>query len=122
MPDPDERAVYSIGAVARMLDVPTSTLRAWEERYGVVTPNRSDGSQRLYSRSQVEQLRYIKDQIDSGLSAADSHRLLAQDRLAAAGDADDEIDRVLEQAAVQDRVEILVPARQPVGQGVTRRL
>jgi len=79
MPVQDDRAVYSIGAVARMLDVPTSTLRAWEERYGVVTPHRSGGSQRLYSRGQVEQLRYIKEQMDSGMSAADSHRLLAQE-------------------------------------------
>jgi DNA-binding transcriptional MerR regulator len=75
----NDRAIFSIGAVARMLDVPASTLRAWEERYEVVTPVRSQGSQRLYSRSQVEQLRYIKEQIESGMSAADAHRLLARD-------------------------------------------
>ena len=74
-----DRAVYSIGAVARMLDVPASTLRAWEERYSVVTPSRSGGAQRLYSRTQVEQLRFVKAQMDSGASAADAHRLLAQD-------------------------------------------
>lgn len=75
----DEQAIYSIGAVARMLDIPTSTLRAWEERYSVVTPMRSEGSQRLYSRAQVEQLRFIKSRIDSGASAADAHRLLSQE-------------------------------------------
>jgi len=75
----EDPAVYSIGAVARMLDLPTSTLRAWEERYSVITPTRSDGSQRLYSRVQVEQLRFIKSRMDSGASAADAHRLLAQD-------------------------------------------
>jgi DNA-binding transcriptional MerR regulator len=74
----EDQAVYSIGAVARMLDMPTSTLRGWEERYGVVTPDRSHGSQRLYSRQQVEQLRFIKAQIDMGNSAADAHRLLTQ--------------------------------------------
>jgi DNA-binding transcriptional MerR regulator len=72
-----EPGVYSIGAVARMLDIPTSTLRAWEERYALILPIRSEGSQRLYSRAQVEQLRFIKAQIDSGASAADAHRLLA---------------------------------------------
>ena len=71
--------MYSIGAVARMLDIPASTLRAWEERYAIVTPARSEGSQRLYSRRQVEQLRYLKAQIESGASAADAHRLLAQE-------------------------------------------
>ena len=75
MSEGESQALYSIGAVARMLDVPTSTLRAWEERYGVVTPERSQGSQRLYSRSQIESLRFIKAQIDSGVSAADAHRI-----------------------------------------------
>lgn len=79
MPTHENRAVYSIGAVARMLAVAVSTLRAWEERYGVVTPSRSEGAQRLYSRGQVEQLRYVKEKIESGMSAADAHRLLAQD-------------------------------------------
>src|ERR1700676_4299472 len=74
----EEQAIYSIGAVARMLGIPTSTLRGWEERYGIVTPNRSQGSQRLYSRNEVEQLRFIKSQIESGNSAADAHRLLSQ--------------------------------------------
>jgi len=74
----EDQAVYSIGAVARMLDIPTSTLRAWEERYSVITPTRSEGSQRLYSRLQVEQLRFIKSRLDSGASAADAHRLLTQ--------------------------------------------
>lgn len=74
----EEQGVYSIGAVAHMLDIPTSTLRGWEDRYGIVTPIRSEGAQRLYSRNQVEQLRFIKAQIASGHSAADAHRLLVQ--------------------------------------------
>jgi DNA-binding transcriptional MerR regulator len=78
----EDQAIYSIGAVARMLDIPTSTLRAWEERYSVITPLRSEGSQRLYSRAQVEQLRFIKARLDSGASAADAHRLLSQEMAA----------------------------------------
>jgi len=78
----EKQGVYSIGAVARMLDIPTSTLRGWEERYGVLTPIRSKGAQRLYSRAQVEQLRFIKAQLETGNSAADAHRVLGQ-RMAA---------------------------------------
>jgi len=74
----EERGIYSIGAVARMLDIPTSTMRGWEERYSVIVPSRSRGSQRLYSRSQVEQLRFVKSQMEAGKSAADAHRLLDQ--------------------------------------------
>ena len=74
---PDE-PVYSIGAAAKIVDVPTATLRAWEERYGVIKPKRSEGSQRLYSRNQLEQLKFIKSQIEAGASAADAHRLLSR--------------------------------------------
>jgi DNA-binding transcriptional MerR regulator len=70
--------IYSIGAVARMLGVPASTLRAWEERYQQVTPIRSAGGQRLYSREQVDQLTFVRDQLELGLQPADAHRLLAQ--------------------------------------------
>lgn len=74
------RPVYSIGAVSRMLDVATSTLRSWEERYGVVVPDRSGGGQRLYSRDQVDQLRFIAGQVDAGLQAGEAHRLLETSR------------------------------------------
>jgi|RhiMetdeSRZDD1v2_1073273.scaffolds.fasta_scaffold139538_2 CheY-like chemotaxis protein len=74
--------VYSIGAVSKMLEIPTATLRTWQERYAVVAPKRSAGGHRLYSRDQVEQLRFVVDQVAAGLSPADGHRLLGE-RLAA---------------------------------------
>ena len=70
--------VYSISAVARMLDVPVATLRTWEDRYGQVIPARNDSGHRLFSRQQVEQLRFIRAQLGEGASAADAHRLLAE--------------------------------------------
>jgi CheY-like chemotaxis protein len=75
---PSSSAVYSIGAVARMLAVPTATLRAWEERYGVVVPARSTGGQRLYSREHVEQLGFVRDLMERGATAADAHRALKE--------------------------------------------
>jgi CheY-like chemotaxis protein len=77
-----EQGIYSIGALARMLGVSPTTLRSWEDRYGVVVPERSAGAQRLYSRDQMDQLRFVCRQIGLGLSAADAHRALAE-RLAA---------------------------------------
>lgn len=71
------RPVYSIGAIASMLGVEPATLRAWEERYGVVVPSRSEGGQRIYSRDELEQLRFLVDELQSGATAADAHRLLA---------------------------------------------
>ena len=70
--------IYSIGAVARMLGIPAQTLRAWEDRYQQILPARSSGGQRLYSRDQVDQLIFIRNQIEQGLQPADAHRLLAE--------------------------------------------
>src|SRR5512132_259874 len=70
--------IYSIGAVERMLDIPAATIRNWEERYGLVKPERSDGGHRLYARAQVEQLRFVKEGIDRGLQPAEAHRLLGE--------------------------------------------
>jgi DNA-binding transcriptional MerR regulator len=74
----DSRPIYGIGAVARLLGVPQSTIRAWEERYGVVSPHRSPGGRRLYSREEVERLRFVKELTDDGVQPADAHRLLAE--------------------------------------------
>ncbi|MET1050904.1 MAG: MerR family transcriptional regulator [Acidimicrobiales bacterium] len=69
---------YSIGGVSGLVGVETSTLRAWEQRYGTVVPFRSPSGRRIYSRDQVDQLRFVVAQISSGMSAADAHRLLEQ--------------------------------------------
>ena len=72
------RGIYSIGAVSRLLGVSQSAIRSWEDRYGLVVAERSEGGRRIYTREQLEQLRFVKQQLDAGLSAADAHRLLAE--------------------------------------------
>jgi DNA-binding transcriptional MerR regulator len=74
-----ETALYSIGVVSRMVGLPVSTLRSWEERYGVVIAVRSSGGQRRYTRNQLAQLSFVVEQIDQGFSPGDAHRLLAED-------------------------------------------
>jgi CheY-like chemotaxis protein len=58
--------IYSIGAVERMLGIPAATVRNWEERYKLVNPERSGGGHRLYTRAQVEQLRFVKERLELG--------------------------------------------------------
>jgi DNA-binding transcriptional MerR regulator len=70
--------LFSIGAVARMVDLSAATIRTWETRYGFVVPQRSQGGQRLYSRDQVDQLRFVKDEVDAGRRPGEAHRLLAE--------------------------------------------
>ena len=73
------RPIYTIGAVSRMLDVPVSTLRSWEARYGTVRPARTSGGQRLYSRDQLAQLQFLKTQIANGATPAEAHRLFVDE-------------------------------------------
>jgi DNA-binding transcriptional MerR regulator len=72
------RPLFSIGAVARMLDLAPATIRTWETRYGLITPERSEGGQRLYSRDHVEQLRFVKSQVELGRRPGEAHRLLRE--------------------------------------------
>ena len=78
MEGPGSRPIYSISAVARMVGVPVATLRTWEERYALVVPDRNASGHRLFSRGQVEQLQFVKMRMAEGMSAADAHRLLAE--------------------------------------------
>ncbi len=82
-----QRPIFSIGAVARMLDVAPATLRTWEDRYETITPTRTENGRRLFSREQVEWLRFVKARLDEGLQPADAHRLLEdrQRRVSAEG-------------------------------------
>jgi CheY-like chemotaxis protein/transposase-like protein len=76
--DSSQTPAYSISAVARMLGISPSALRTWEERYGTVIPARSKGSQRLYSRAQVDQLLFVKGQLDEGIQLSQAFRMLAE--------------------------------------------
>jgi DNA-binding transcriptional MerR regulator len=79
------RPVYSIGAVVKMVGVDASTLRAWEERYGLIVPGRSRGGQRIYSRDDLAQLRFVIERMAEGVSPGDAHRLLAEQLRASGG-------------------------------------
>ena len=60
--------LYNIQAASKLSGVGIHTLRAWERRYGVVAPNRSDSGRRLYSDSDVEKLRLLNDLCNAGNS------------------------------------------------------
>jgi MerR family transcriptional regulator, light-induced transcriptional regulator len=45
-----------IGAVARRTGVAVATLRAWEVRYGLLRPSRTDGGHRLYTEDDVDRV------------------------------------------------------------------
>ncbi|MCK6506183.1 MerR family transcriptional regulator [Myxococcota bacterium] len=67
---------YRIQTVSEMTGIPAPTLRAWERRYGVPTPNRTGKGYRLFSARDVEMLARMRDLCESGMSASDAARLV----------------------------------------------
>ncbi|MFT5645309.1 MAG: DNA-binding transcriptional MerR regulator [Janthinobacterium sp.] len=59
-------AAYRSGAAARLAGVPVETLRVWERRHQVTTPQRSSHGQRLYSQAEIRRLSMIKQLVDLG--------------------------------------------------------
>ncbi len=57
---------YNIGAVARLTQIHPETIRVWERRHRLVTPQRSDTGRRFYSDEDVERLLLVKQLTDSG--------------------------------------------------------
>src|SRR4051812_34671852 len=57
---------FRSGVAARLAGVPVETLRVWERRYGLSSPQRSARGQRLYSEEQVRRLSLIKQLVDQG--------------------------------------------------------
>src|SRR3954447_15044136 len=73
-----------IGELSRRVGVSPELLRAWERRYGLLEPTRTDGGLRLYSAADVRRVRAMQAHLQSGLSAAEAARLARSDEGAAA--------------------------------------
>jgi DNA-binding transcriptional MerR regulator len=67
-----------IGEFSKRVGEPPELLRAWESRYQLVTPERSDGGLRLYSERDERRVRVMRHHIDAGLSASEAARLAKQ--------------------------------------------
>ena len=56
-----------IGVVAEKTGVAAATLRAWERRYGVPAPQRTEGGRRVYEAGDVELVRQLKRLSEAGI-------------------------------------------------------
>ncbi|HSS80478.1 MAG TPA: MerR family transcriptional regulator [Gaiellaceae bacterium] len=69
-----ERGHLRIGELSRRTGVSVELLRAWEKRYGLLDPDRSDGGFRLYSDEDVARVRSMQAHLADGLAAAEASR------------------------------------------------
>ncbi|MEX1178770.1 MAG: MerR family transcriptional regulator [Nitriliruptor sp.] len=70
----DGRSVLRIGEVSRRTGVAVPTLRAWERRYGLLAPARTEGGHRLYSEQDVDRVRAMMELTAAGWSASAAAR------------------------------------------------
>lgn len=60
--------VYNTKAVVQQTGVPAPTLRAWERRYALLSPERAGNAYRLYSERDIALIRWLKEHVEDGLS------------------------------------------------------
>ncbi|AYF79240.1 MerR family transcriptional regulator [Nocardia yunnanensis] len=72
--DPAALTEYTVGAVARLLDVPVATLRSWNLRYGIGPRQHRPGRTRYYTRGDLEVVLRMAALIRAGATPASAAR------------------------------------------------
>ncbi|WP_213875243.1 MerR family transcriptional regulator [Pseudomonas sp. dw_358] len=78
---------FAIRDVARLTGVNPVTLRAWERRYGLVQPIRTESGHRLYSQANLDEVRLILGWIERGVAVGKVERILSRRESASASPA-----------------------------------
>lgn len=73
--------VLRIGELSRRSGVSPELLRAWERRYGLLKPARSDGGLRLYTEEDLARVRVMQHHLGAGFAAAEAARLASTSAL-----------------------------------------
>lgn len=68
--------LYSIGDVAERCGINPVTLRAWQRRYGLLKPQRTEGGHRQFDDEDIQRIEEIKRWIESGVSVGKVKALL----------------------------------------------
>lgn len=73
-----QEELFPIREVSRLTGVNPVTLRAWERRYGLIQPTRTESGHRLYAMSDIETVRSILGWIERGVAVSKVGKLLAK--------------------------------------------
>lgn len=60
--------IYNIKAVVQKTGIPADTVRAWERRYGVPQPQRTETGRRLYSEQDIAAIRWLRERTAAGMT------------------------------------------------------
>jgi DNA-binding transcriptional MerR regulator len=73
-----DEGIHPIREVSRLTGVNAVTLRAWQRRYGLVQPARTEKGHRLYSEQDIRQIGEILSWLDRGVSIGQVKGLLSE--------------------------------------------
>jgi len=73
--DENDRGHLRIGELSHRVGVSPGVLRAWERRYGLFSPSRTEGGFRLYGEEDERRVRRMLEHLGTGVSAAEAARL-----------------------------------------------
>ncbi len=76
----EHQELFPIREVARLTGVNPVTLRAWERRYGLIQPTRTDSGHRLYSQADIDSIRSILGWLERGVAVSKVGSILARDQ------------------------------------------
>ncbi len=126
----------NIAALTRRTGVPSDTIRKWEQRYGVLSPERTAGGQRRYTELDVARIEWLKARIHEGYRIGEAAALLGSATVAPktpaevraafveatrAGDVDalaHLVDHALALASLEEAMtSVLAPALVAIGEG-----
>ncbi|MFJ4155725.1 MerR family transcriptional regulator [Pseudomonas sp. NPDC089752] len=74
----EHKELFPIGEVSRLTGVNAVTLRAWERRYGLIQPTRTESGHRLYSQVDIDDIRRILGWLERGVAVSKVGSILAR--------------------------------------------
>jgi len=78
--DDENLPLFTVGQVSQMLEIQQAFLRRLDQ-LRVVTPSRSAGGQRRYTRREITVVQYVVDLVDEGMTLAAVRRVLELEAL-----------------------------------------
>jgi methanogenic corrinoid protein MtbC1/transposase-like protein len=96
----------NISALAQRTGVAPDTLRKWEQRYGILRPERTPGGQRRYSERDVARVEWLRARLEEGYRIGEASLLLGKTNVAAGRTPGEHVDAILAAADGGDFGEI----------------
>lgn len=108
--DAAAEVLFPIREVARKTGVNPVTLRAWERRYGLIQPTRTESGHRLYSGTDIDTVHRILDWIERGVAVSKVGKILAREGIPSDATSGGRVDTEVERDQWQAQLRLAINA------------